>query len=97
MTPNESSWMLLLWNMSLTCPPGSTGSSFSFFSIIGVGDVGRLLFATIGSWSGGIGSVGKCAAKFGKWLDRFAVEVKAEVDAAVVEEEPEVEVKTTFR
>ena len=41
-----------------TWPFDSKGSSFNFFSMIGVGEVGRLLFATIGSWSGGIGSVG---------------------------------------
>ena len=41
-----------------TWPFDSNGSSFNFFSMIGVGEVGRLLFATIGSWSGGIGSVG---------------------------------------
>ena len=41
-----------------TWPFDSKGSSFNFFSMIAVGEVGRLLFATIGSWSGGIGSVG---------------------------------------
>ena len=87
--------LLVMSMMSITWPPDSTGSSFSFFAI---GDVGRLRFATIGSWSGGIGSVGRWAAKFGRWLDKCAVEVKAEVDATVVEDAPEEdEVKTTFR
>ena len=42
--------------------------------------------------------MGRWAVKFGRWVDKFAVEVKAEVDAAVVEDAPEEdEVKTTFR
>ena len=42
--------------------------------------------------------MGRWAAKFGRWLDKCAVEVKAEVDATVVEDAPEEdEVKTTFR
>ena len=47
-----------------TWPFDSNGSSFNFFSMIGVGEVGRLLFATIGSWSGGIGSVGNWTLRF---------------------------------
>jgi len=84
--------------LNLTWPFDSKGSSFNFFSMIGVGEVGRLLFATIGSWSGGIGSVGSWAVRFCN--ERLLVEVIAEVEAeAEVDEDAaeELEVNATFR